>query len=475
MQRVSDDKVSQMLKALEDIVSSDYTSTNLFERIKNTIDILPYEIKRGQICYGVAMPGSREEISEIMRYANRLKMPIFIRGSGTHLGGNYRPHVPGFVINTHRLNKLEIYEDYGFFECEPGCIIGDVADRLEELGYFLPMAPGSRQIATMGGLIANNTSGHIVDPSVGKPGDYVLGLEVILPNGDVIETGTEGLRRPAGTDLTKLFLGSDGILGVITKIRMRLVAAIVKAYGIAIYDNLLSLARGVQRMYTERRPPPLFMEFMDERAAELGFQLRDLAPPEGHVNFFVSIGSSKEEAGDKADKILKSLKAAGSIDAYQVHDVDVWHKIWSSREVIGSNLMQKRGDQIKSAEVVSNLKHLVECMDDCIHFNEGLSLLSQLELYLFGHIGALTFHPAVLIPRDWNNDKKEKIIGELFWRETELNLKYGTCGGEWGQFGKRKDFFVKRYGERSYEIVKGLKKMVDPNNILNPGILEGYR
>lgn len=190
---------------------------------------------------------------------------------------------------------------------------------------------------------------------------------------------------------------------------------------------------------------------------------------------FVSIGSSGREAADKADKILESLKGEGTIDAYRVYDMDVWHKIWSSREVISSNLMQQLGTQLSSAEVSSNLKDLVNCMKDCVNFNKGLPILSQLDLYLFGHIGALTIHPAIMIPREWDDERKRQAIDEKFQREKELNLKYGTCGGEWGQFGKRKEFFIKRYGERGYGIVKGLKEMMDPNNILNPGILEGYR
>lgn len=475
MKSLNQTELTKMIEILERIVSKGYVATNIFERIKNTLDVFPYELEKGQICHVVVMPGSKSEISEVMKYSNSLKMPVFVRGSGTHLGGAYRPHIPGIVVNTHRLNKIELFEDYGFFECEPGCIVGKVGDKLAELGYFLPMAPGSRDTATMGGLIVNNTSGHIVDSSIGKPGDYVLGLEVVLPNGDIIETGTKGLRRPAGTDLTKFFLGSDGLLGVITKIRMRLVPAVRQAYGLAVYDDLLSLARGVQRMYMERCPAPLFMEFLDAGSAKIGFELRGLDPPRGAVNIFVSIGHSEQEASEKANTVLKSLKAEGPLDAYQVKDVNIWNKIWSSREVIGSNLMQQRGEQLKTAEIVSNLKDLVYCMEDCIDFNKGLPLLSQLDLYLFGHIGALTFHPACLIPRHWDNEKKKVAINELFQRDAELNLKYGTCGGEWGQFAKRKDFFIKRYGEKSYQIVKDLKKMFDPNNILNPGILEGYR
>jgi len=475
MESMSDPQYSKMLKALEAIVTEKYISASSFERIKATLDVFPYELNRDQICHVVVIPGSKEEISEIMRYANSIKMPVFIRGSATHLGGNYRPHTPGIVIRTQRLDTIQLFEDYGYFECGAGCIVGPLVDQLAGLGFFVPMAPGSRRIATMGGLVSNNTSGHVIDASVGKPGDYVLGLEIVLPNGEVIETGTRGMRRPAGTDLTKFFVGGDGLLGIITKIRMRLVPQVKQSYGIAVYRENSALARGVQRMFLERRPAPYFMEFMDERSANFGFTHNKLEEPGGAVNLFVMIGSSEEEAASKVAKVLESLKAEKPVNAYRVEDKEVWHKMWSSREVIGSNLMQQTGGQLSAAEIVTNLKDLVTCMEDCVHFRDGMPLLSQLDMHLLGHIGGLTFHPAVMIPREWDSKRKRQVADERFMRETELNLKYGTCGGEWGQFGKRKDFFVKRYGENAYQIVVNLKKMFDSNNILNPGILEGYR
>jgi glycolate oxidase len=469
------DQVDSIAQDLEKIVSPKYVSTSMFERIKSAVDPMPYELERDQIPYVVTVPADKGEVSEVVKYANAKKIPLFVRGSGTHLGGASRPHTSGIVLSTRRLNKMEILDDYGFFECGPGCICAQVEEALKERGSFLPMAPGSRLIASMGGLVANNTSGHVVDASIGKPGDYVYGLEVVLPSGEIIETGTMGLRRPAGVNLTNFFVGSDGLLGIITKIRMRLLPPVYKAYGVAIYDDLIALARAVQRMYREMRPAPLFMEFMDHRSAQIGYAINGLEPPKGSVLFFVSIGSSQEEAFGKADQILESLIAEKPIEASQIKDIHLWEKMWSSREVLGNNLMQRDGYQFASAEVVSNLKDLPECMKDMQNFTKGLPVLSQVELYLYGHIGALTFHPGILIPRLWDNEKKRAAIDERFQKETELNLKYRTCGGEWGQLGKRTPFFIQRYGQASYDLFKGMKTLLDPNNILNPGILEGYR
>jgi len=327
----SSDNLEKISKELGKIVSERYVSTDLFERIKSSLDTFPYDAERDKLPYAVVIPKSKYEISEILKLANAMRVPIFVRGSGTSFTGASRYQTPGIVISTHRMSTIEVLEDYGFFECEPGCICQSVSREIEKRGYFLPLAPGSREIASMGGLIANNTSAHIVDASIGKPGDYVLGLEVVLPNGEVIETGTKGLRRPAGTDLTKLFVGGDGLLGIITKIRMRLVPSFEQAYGVAVYNDLKALARGVQRMYTERCPPPLFMEFMEEKTAKIGYKIKKMEPPGGSVILFVAIGTSKEEASQRANQLLGSLKAEKPVDTYRIEDLDLWGK-WPPQE-----------------------------------------------------------------------------------------------------------------------------------------------
>ncbi|MCG7854005.1 MAG: FAD-binding oxidoreductase, partial [Methanosarcinaceae archaeon] len=382
---------------------------------------------------------------------------------------------PGILLNTHRMQNLEIREEYGYFECEPGITAGKVAEALGEIGCFLPIWPGSRLVASMGGLVVNNTSGHVIDACMGKPGDYILALEVVLPSGEIIETGSKGLRRIAGTDLGKLFIGSDGILGVVTKIRMLLVPDFKQSYGMAEFEDLGDMARGVQRVFRDHLPVPIFMEMMAKDVAELGYGIKGLEPPEGSILMFAETGYSEKEASDKAKRVLEAMKEENATKTYAISDVETWHKIWGAREVIGPYLMQQDGDIISSAEVVSNLKNLVEFMDDCVNFNKGLPLVGELRNYLYGHIGALTLHPSFLIPRSWDKDRKREAVREMFQREAELNLKYDTCGGECGQFSVRTPFFIQKYGETGYGLIKGLKSMMDPNNILNPGILEGYR
>jgi len=463
-----------LVQEMERIVSSEYVNTCLFEKIKNAIDIFPYEVEREKLPYVVVMPKNGEEISAIMRYADDNEIPVYVRGSGTSLHGAARYQYPGIVLNTFRMQEFELVEDMFYFECGPGIVCNNLANLLEEKGYFLPFAPGSRLIASMGGLTSNNTGAHIVEASIGKASDYIMGVEVVLPDGQIMKTGTKGMRRIAGTDLTKFFVGGDGLLGVITKVRMRLIPSFEKAYAIAIYDNLPAIARGVQRMYMEKRPIPFYMEFMDYDSAKIGFDIKGLGDPGGSIIFFVNIGRTKEEARLGVELVLQSFKAENPVIAKMVTDIKEWKELSETRETLGSFLMQSSQSKLLSLEVISNLRDLVSCIEEVKEYNKDLPTLGKFKVLLFGHIGALSFHPNIIIPKDWDNETMVKAINEKFQREMELNLKYGTCGGEWGQFARRTEFFKRMYGEVGYQFMLKIKQAIDPKNILNRGLLEGY-
>ena len=472
MNRFPEYEVEKLYDDLKNILPQKYITTSLFERLNNALDPYPNELDREELPYVVVRPGSAEEVSELMKYANSVKVPIFIRGSGTSFSGASSYHYKGIVLNTNKLNHLEIIKENGFFECGPGIRALAVSEELDKQGYFLPMVPGSIRVASMGGIISNNTSGHVVDSCLGKPADYVLGLQVVLPTGEILETGTKSLRKPAGTDLTKFFVGGDGLLGIITNIRLRLVPTMKKAFGMAFFDDVIPLLRGVQRMYWEKVPVPLFMEFMDKRSAQIGFGLQGLEAPEGPIVIFLSNGQTEEEASAKIDRLVEVFQKESPLRAEKIEDLNDWQKIWTAREVIGPYLMQSAKGSFATGEIVSTLENLLDCFRETLNMAEGMPTLKGMDLYLFGHIGALTIHPVFIIPADWPIEKKVKAVDEMFLKEAELNFKYGTCGGEWGQFARRGPFYLKRYGEKNYQLVKGLKKLFDPNNILNPGVLD---
>lgn len=453
------------------IVPEDFISTNIFERINNNTTPLAFDMERAKLPYLVVRPGSTKEVSELMKYANSKGIPVYPRGSGNSLAGASRYWYKGIVLNMSRFNFLRIDKENGYFEGGPGATGGYINQELAKLGYFLPMMPGSVNYASLGGMVNTNTSGHILDCTRGKPSDHVMGVEAVLPTGDVLETGTKSLRRPSGTDLTKFFAGGDGLLGIITMARVRMLPLPKNSYGLAYFKDLEPLARAIQAMYWEDAPLPLCTELLDKRCGDIGLPLVGLEPPPGPLFMWESIGKTEEEASSNCDKVSEVIESQKPIELKKI-DLEHWQKLWLARGQIYP-YVSRQGFSVLS-EVVSPVAELVNMLDEVIHFQRGMPTLEELgDGYLFGHIGALAFHNAYPLPPEWPAEKRMRAQREMFMKESILNTKYGVCGGEWGQFSIRAPFFVSRYGEKAYELVKAMKGVFDPNNILNPGVLEG--
>ncbi|MFH1003616.1 MAG: FAD-binding oxidoreductase [Chloroflexota bacterium] len=460
-------------RELAGVIPAETISSNMLERINNALDCFTPEVNKDTLPYLVVMPNSAEEVSSLMKFANARKIPVFPRGSGTGHTGAVAYNYKGIVLNTVKMNHVNIYPEYGYFECGPGCRVIDVTNELSKQGYFLPIVPGSRKVASMGGIIVNNTSGHIVDSCIGKPRDYVLGLETILPTGEILETGTKSLRKPAGTDLGNYFIGGDGLLGVVTNIRMRLLPAMQNAYSVAFFEKTEDAARAVQEGYWGKTPPPVFWEFLDQESAAIGCRIQGLDPPVGHVLLAHFIGQTREETSAKVDSLHRIYRNLKPLKMEKIEDLEYWEKIWRVREVMLPYLLQDTaGVGFKGAEVVSTIPDLVDCMKACVDFSKGMPTLEKVHGYVLGHLGALTLHLAYIFPKEMSDADKIKAMDEVSVREAEINLRFGTCPGEWGQFSRfRNSFYLARYGRKNYQLVKDIKKLFDPNDILNPGVL----
>jgi len=465
-------KSNILVSDLKAIVGEDNVSDGIYERIgyagRGVADLEDYEIPDV-----VVKPSSAQEIAEIMKYANKHKTPVVLHGSGTSLIGSSRPKHKGIVLDTTRLNWIDINEDYMYFECGAGVRCIDVINALEKRGYMLPTNPGSKIIASLGGIVACNTCGHMVDPYVGKPVDNVLGLEVVLPTGEIIETGTKSVCRPAGIDPTRVFAGSEGILGVITKIRMRLMPKPQMVYIAAFFKRVESVARSYLRMYKKKAPLPLYGEFVGTTLARMGFEHKGLKPPEGPITLVNSTGRTSEEAMQNAGIMCEIFRKEKPIDICIFKEAGgIQEKIWHIRDWILFYLQKKQARSL-GVEVTVALPHLVEAMLELHIMHETSPIFKDAEVLTYGHIGSLSMHRTFPIPTSWPNDKRREAAMEIARMEREMHLKYEGCGKEWGQLGTRTRFFKMKYGEATYSMVMKLKKALDPNNVLNPGVLQG--
>jgi glycolate oxidase len=351
--------------------------------------------------------------------------------------------------------------------------IGKLRKALAAHKALLPVFPGSELVATIGGSIAVNTSAHAVDASIFKPGDYVLGLEVVLPTGDVLQTGTESTRKPAGIEATKFLVGSEGLLCIITKVRMRLLPLPQTRNIVAYYHRTEDILETVMQMYARGIPTPMFFEYLDEKSSKVGFEAVGLDAPPGAVAM-MSIHSATPAGCDaKAEMFLQFLQDGNPIEAKIVDDAEEWGRIWSSRAEAG-NYVYRLGATFGSEITVK-----VDCLKDA--FREAKDIILNLEsyqgneFYSFGHIGAPTIHAYAFIPtKDIPNDVRKAVTLEVRDKTEALNIKYGGCGGEWGVTAQRARFLEKKYGKAYYDFLVTLKKALDPNNILNRGNLEGW-
>ena len=313
------DNAQRYINDLKRLVGKQIISENIYERASYGQDTSGPDLEVENIPMAVVRPTSAQQISQVLKFANQHKIPIYIHGAGTAFKGSPRPKKPGsLLLSLLGFNSFEIFEDDLYFEAGAGLNQYELEKKLSSLGYFLPMNIGSKYSATIGGAVAINTIGHMVDICLGKIIDYVMGLEVVLPNGEIIETGTRSIRRPAGIDYTRFFAGTEGLFGVITKVRLRLLPGFHKAHVVGFFPKLSDIGRAFIRYYGEKNPPPLYGELLDKTACISPFKLRDLGEPKGHMALAINIAHTQEEANRQAQQMVRVFKAEKAMEAFIV-------------------------------------------------------------------------------------------------------------------------------------------------------------
>ena len=465
--------LKKLAKDLAKLVGKENAFTDKPTALTYAKDTMPWDVEARNMPYAVVRPAGSHDVSAVLQYASEKKIPVHTHGSGTSLVGLGRPKTNCIVLDMARLQKLDIFPERGYFEVEAGMHIGKLRKALAAYRALLPVFPGSELVATIGGSIAVNTSAHAVDATLCKPGDYVLGLEFVLPTGEILQTGTESTRKPAGIEATKFLVGSEGLLGVITKIRMRLIPLPHMQNIVAYYKCTEDILDTVMAMYKKGIPTPMFFEYLDEKSSKVGFEAVGLEAPAGAVGM-MTVGSSTPEGCEaKAKVFLEFLQEGNPVEARIVRDKEEWNKIWSSRAEAG-NYIYRLGSTFGS-EVTVRVDKLKDAYQEARKIILNLDSCQGNEFYSFGHIGAPTIHAYAFIPtKEISNEVKKAVTMEVRKKTESLNVKYGGCGGEWGLTDQRVSFLKEKYGQTYYDLLVNLKKTLDPNNILNRGNLEGW-
>jgi len=467
----------QLIGDLISLVGKQNASDSIFERISYGQDAAQPDLDPEKIPLAVVKPTTTEGVSQVLKYANEKKIPVYIHGAGTAFKGSPKPKRPGSILlSTQGLTSIEPHEEDMYYELGAGVNLYELEKRFLKRGYLLPMTIGSKFSSTIGGAVAINTIGHMVDICVGKVIDYVMGVEVVLPNGDIIETGTRSIRRPAGLDYTRFFVGSEGLFGVITKIRFRVRPNPKKAYVVGFFPELTDIAHAFQRYYREKFPPPLYGELLDKVAAEAPFELRGLGKPKGHMALSITVSHSQEEANRLAEEMVRVFRAENAIEAFVATSKKEQTDYWEARDNILNILQASDGADrlvmVGSVEASVPLSRVGDAIE-YLQTGHDYPALKNARLFVYGHVGTCDLHGMWVAPVSMPAEERVQIGKEAVQLESEINLRWGCASGEIGQTASRMPFFKKRYGTAAHSMLMSVKRAIDPNNILNPGNLEG--
>lgn len=464
----------EMVRSLRQIVGEDHVNTDVFERINYADTSLPYDVEEDDLPDVVVHPANADEVAEVVKYANREKIPLTTYGSGTSLIFGTKPKHRGITLSTKRLNDFQVEEDFQWFESGAGVTIARISGELEKRGYCLPINVGSRLQATIGGAVSVNTCGHLMDYIYGKPVSNVLSVEVVLPTGEIIHTGSKSIRRATGWDLMRLFVGAEGILGVITKVRMAFYPKPETVDAVAFFKTAEEIGYAFASMFKKKLPPILDGEFVSEKGCKVGYEVYGLDFPEGAMVVTQSMGRTKEEALNNAKQMVEFLRSAGAVKSFVLEDAKIRGQVWGVRENAMRWGKEKGLKGYLAIEVNPPLPLLPQAIRELNHITEGRNdLIGGTEAYLYGHIGASSLHCLFAFPYAWSREKMRQVVREIWNLEKDLNIKYDGVGGDWGQLPYRVPFYREKYGETSYGIIQKVKQLLDPNNILNRGNLEG--
>ena len=415
----------------------------------------------------VVKVANREEVVAIMKLANERRIPVTPRAGGMGLSGGAVPVYGGILLSVERMNRiLEIDHENLMAVVEPGVITGELHRAVEAEGLFYPPDPASQDSCCLGGNVAEGAGGPRA-VKYGTTKDYVTGLEVVLPSGEVIELGGKLVKDEAGYDLVHLMVGSEGTLGIVTKIILRLLPLPRARVDLLVpYDDFQSAADTVSAIIAECIIPTT-IEFMERDTVKACERLMGQAVPysDAAAQLLIQLtGQRQEEVEADMDRVGELCLDHGALDVLVARDAAMRDRLWAARRLIIEAL--KHESPVHHMEDLSVPRAKIPELLGAIH---ALSARLGLRALCFGHAGDGNVHVNLmkdnLSDQEWE-EKRSTAQRELYALTTTLG---GVITGEHGIGATRKGFLAQTIGEKRVELMRGIKQVFDPNWILNPG------
>jgi len=411
-------------------------------------------------------PISTEEISKIMKYAYDNNIPVTPRGQGTGLVGASIAIYGGIMINMSRMNNiLELDEENLTITVEPGLLLMELTKYVESHDLFYPPDPGEKS-ATLAGNISTNAGGMRA-VKYGVTRDYVRGLELVLPNGEIIEVGGKIVKNSSGYGLKDLIVGSEGTLAIVTKAILRLLPLPKKMISLLVPFEKLETAIETVPKIIKSKNVPTAIEYMvkDTIVASEEFLGKDFPDKSSDAYLLLSFdGNSKEEVENAYEVVADICLEAGAIDVLISETQERQESIWSARGAF-LEAIKASTTEMDECDVVVPRNNIAEF----VKYSNELKDEFDIRIKSFGHAGDGNLHIYILrddLSEDIWKDKLDKVFQRLYDRARELK---GQVSGEHGIGFAKKSYLEESLSKEAFQIMKGIKSTFDPKGILNPG------
>lgn len=413
----------------------------------------------------VVFPGCTEEVSAILRFANEVPFPVVPRGAGTGMTGGALPVKNGLVLAMTRFDRiLEIDIQNQVAVVEPGVITGDFQREVERVGLFYPPDPASLKFCTLGGNIAECAGG----PRAVKYGvtrDYVLGLEVVLADGRIMHTGVRTAKGVVGYDLTRLLVGSEGTLGVITKIVLRLLSLPRAKQTFLVLSQSLKQATQLVSEVLSSGLLPCTLEYLDRTALRLVAPRIPFAlPQQTEAMLLIEVDGDAEGVKAEARRLADFLgRQPGVLEVRQAASAEEVEALWVARRGVSPAAFSLKPHKMSEDVVVPRSR-----IPELVAFIEALAAEFNLIIFTFGHAGDGNIHVNCMLDRGNPQEVERALEAKRRLFRYVLDLS-GTLSGEHGIGLTKADFLTMELDPASITVMKGIKRLFDPNDVLNPG------
>jgi len=412
----------------------------------------------------VALPRSTQSVAKILKFANVNKIPVTPRGAGYGYVGGCVPVQGGIVLSLARMNKIkEIHADDFVAVVQPGAIVKDVQDAVEKEKLCYPPDPASRADCSIGGTIATNAGG----PRCLKYGvtrDYILGLEVVLPDGTVVRTGSRTHKNKTGFDFTRLFVGSEGLLGIVTEVILKLIPLPpFHALLVAGFDSAKEATRAIRSIFRAGFLP-CALEIADPFTLAAARKYTGSKRLEGsNVLLFVEMDGQEKSVRQEIRSLEKLVKTQNPVLLQRAFGSEECEKLWQLRRDFSFALRDTGLIKLNEDIVVPRGR-----LENLFDFTARLQKKYDLPIACFGHAGDGNIHTNIMYDKTWDNvdQRTSAALDELF---KQIIAWGGVITGEHGIGIAKKRWWSMAVSEELRDLHLKVKKTLDPNHILNPG------